>query len=151
MKCQNAVTDYLTNAILFCFSDPAIKALVPLRNVINEICRHQQFQQPPMVRSFEELYKSIESERFEKLHFTLNCVQFYQEKFETECGGLAIVFGNRKVIEQTSGSKVMYVDASFKIESNESFSYQLVTVLVWVEDSVRSSFVNNNNHNIYFQ
>lgn len=107
-----------------------------MRNVINEICKHQQFQQPPVVRSFEDLHKHIESERFEKLHFTLNSIQFYQEKFETDCGGLAIVFGNRKVIEQTSGSKVMYVDASFKIDTSENFNYQLVTVLVWVEDSV---------------
>lgn len=119
----------------FVYSDPAIKSLVPLRNVINEICKNQQFQQPPIVRSFEELYKNIESERFEKLHFTLNSAQFYQEKFQSDCGGLAIVFGNRNTIEQTSGSKIMYVDASFKIETNETFTYQLVTVLVWVEDS----------------
>lgn len=125
---------------LFVYSDPAIKSLVPLRNVINEICKHQQFQQPPIVRTFDELYKNIESERFEKLHFTLNSTQFYQEKFQTDCGSLAIVFGNRKVIEQTSGSKIMYVDTSFKIESNETFTYQLVTVLVWVQDSVSVLF-----------
>lgn len=124
----------------YSLSDPALKSLVPLRNVINEICKHQHFRQPPAISSFDDLYKNIESQSFEKLHFTLDSSQFYQEKFETDCGGRAIVFGNRKVIEQTSGSKLMYVDASFKIESSEKFDFQLVTVLVWVEDSVSTVF-----------
>lgn len=107
---------------------------------MSEICKHQQFQKSPTVRSFEELYKNIETERYEKLHFTLHSIQFYQEKFETDCGGLAIVFGNRKVIERVSGSKIMYVDASFKIDNNENYNFQLVTVLVWVDDSVSIIF-----------
>lgn len=134
---SNLQSNFNTSSLIFLHSDPAIKSLVPLRNVINEICKHQQFQQPPIVRTFDELYKNIESERFEKLHFTLDSTQFYQEKFQSDdCSSLAIVFGNRKVIEQTSGSKIMYVDTSFKIDSNETFTYQLVTVLVWVQDSV---------------
>lgn len=119
----------------FC-REPHIKNLLSLRKVISEVCKHQLYQSDPVVSSFEDFYHNIELDRFEKLHFTTNYTQFYQDKFETEEGAKAVVFANGDVINNVSDSKLMYVDASFKIETIENFNYQLVTVLVWVEDSV---------------
>ncbi|XP_025837118.1 uncharacterized protein LOC108735060 isoform X2 [Agrilus planipennis] len=118
-----------------CLQDPQIRSLVPLRNVINEVCRHQLAQKTPPINSFEDFYKHIEKDYFEKLHFTHSNQQFYQEKFHSDDGGMAIVFANSDVIQQLSDSKIMYVDASFKIDTHEDFKYQLVTVLVWIDDS----------------
>lgn len=73
---------------------------------------------------------------FERLHFTHNGHQFYQERFATDDGGLALVFCNTAILDQVSESIIMYVDASFKIETEEDFKYQLITVLVWLDDSV---------------
>lgn len=129
--------------VFFFFREPHIKNLLSLRNVISEVCKHQLYQNDPVVTSFEDFYHNIETDRFEKLHFTTNYTQFYQNKFETEDGAMAIVFANGDVINNVSDSKLMYVDASFKIETNENFSYQLVTVLVWVEDSVSNFFCFN--------
>lgn len=71
------------------------------------------------------------------MHFTHNNQQFYQEKFSCEeDGSLAVVFSNLQVIQEISDSKIMYVDASFKIDTCEEFKYQLITVLVWIDDSV---------------
>lgn len=110
--------------------------MVPLRNVINEICRHQYSSKMPTVHSFQQFYNVVETEAYERLHFTHSGHQFYQEKFSSEDGGLAVVFCNREILNQVSDSKIMYVDASFKIESEEDFAFQLVTALVWLEDSV---------------
>lgn len=119
-----------------CIQDPEIKQVVPLRNVINEICRHQLMHKTKPVNSFEDFFSWIESETFEKLHFTHHNQQFYQEKYHVaEDSSMAVLFGNTEIIQMTSESKVMYVDASFKIDTNEDFKYQLVTVLVWVDDS----------------
>lgn len=107
-----------------------------MRNVINEICKHQVSNKLPRITSFEEFYEKIEDECFEKLHFTNSNKQFYQERFRTEDGCMAVVFCNTDILESVSHSTLMYVDASFKIDTYEHFKYQLVTVLVWVEDSV---------------
>lgn len=109
---------------------------MPLRNVINEICRHQVSNKFPRITSFEEFYDKIESECYEKLHFTNTNKQFYQERFYTEDGCMAVVFCNTDIIETISHCTLMYVDASFKIDTFEDFKYQLLTVLVWMDDSV---------------
>ncbi|KAJ8922979.1 hypothetical protein NQ315_001527, partial [Exocentrus adspersus] len=118
-----------------CKHDPEISELVPLRNVINEICRHQLTCKPPPMSSFEQFYNSIEDDTFQKLHFTHNGVQFYQERFTAADGARAVVFANVDIIEQVSHSNLMYIDASFKIDTGENFKYQLMTVLVWIDDS----------------
>lgn len=90
----------------------------------------------PQISSFEEFYDKIEEAIFQKLHYTSTNKQFYQEKFSAEDGSLAVIFCNPDIIEEVSSSKLMYVDASFKIDTTEDFKYQLVTVLVWIDDSV---------------
>lgn len=110
-----------------------MKSLVPLRVVMNDVCKQQLYHH---VSTFEEFFESIETTRFERLHYTHNSHQFYQEKFATEDGAMAVLFANAHVLQQVSGSDLMYVDASFKIDSSESFRYQLVTLLVWMENSV---------------
>lgn len=116
--------------------DPELKTLIPLRNVINEICKYQSTQKVPHIKSFEQFYDMIENDCFEKLHFTHSGKQFYQEKFSADDGSLAILFSNVDDMDHISESTIMYVDASFKIETKENFKYQLVTVLVWIEESV---------------
>uniref|UniRef100_A0A1Y1JWE8 Uncharacterized protein n=1 Tax=Photinus pyralis TaxID=7054 RepID=A0A1Y1JWE8_PHOPY len=119
-----------------CIQDPEIRQVVPLRNVINEICRHQLMLKMKPVASFEEFYKTIEMEMFDKLHFTHSGQQFYQDKITVrEDSSMAILFANVETIRMVSKSTVMYVDASFKIDTTEDFKYQLLTVLVWVEES----------------
>lgn len=110
---------------------------MPIRNLINEICRHQVLTHHPTISSFADLFNFIDSDHFEKLHFTHTGQQFYHEKFHClDDDSMALVFANRDVIEEVSDCKLMYVDASFKIDTSEDFDYQLVTILVWVEDSV---------------
>lgn len=109
---------------------------MPLRNVIHEICRHQLSHKPPVISTFDQFYDKIEDDIYKKLHFTHGSKQFYQEKFEAEDDSKAIVFANCETIEEVSYSKLMYVDASFRIDSTDQFKYQLVTILVWVEESV---------------
>lgn len=128
------------NLCLCSYRDPVIRSLIPLRNVINEICKNQMFQSVPTISSFEEFFRNIETDAYQKLHFTHSYVQFYQDRFETDDGCMAVVFANWEVIRSVSTSKLMYVDASFKIDSTESYVYQLVTVLVWVDDSVSKYF-----------
>lgn len=123
-----------------CEKDPEIKTLVPLKTIINEICRQQPNMKTPQIKSFDEFYETIEEKRFEKLHFTYSNQQFYQEKFASSDGSRAVVFANKESITKYSYSKVMYVDSSFKIETIEDFGYYLVTVLVWVEESVSIFF-----------
>ncbi|KAI4455840.1 hypothetical protein MML48_8g00009394 [Holotrichia oblita] len=118
-----------------CNQEPEIRQLVPLRNVINEICKHQVSCKLPRITSFEKFYEKIEDECYEKLHFTNTSKQFYQERFCTDDGCMAIVFCNMEVIENITMCTLMYVDASFKIDTFEDFKYQLVTVLVWIDDS----------------
>lgn len=113
-----------------------MKTLVPLKNVINEICRNQLSYKIPPIHSFEQFYESIEDDNFQKLQFTHNGKQFYRDKFTTEDNSKAIIFAHKNTIDRVSDSQLMYVDASFRIDTNEKFKYQLVTVLVWVEDSV---------------
>ncbi|KRT84220.1 zinc-finger associated domain containing protein, partial [Oryctes borbonicus] len=118
-----------------CNQEPEIRELVPLRNVINEICKHQVSNKLPRITSFEKFYEKIEDECYEKLHFTNTNKQFYQERFCTDDGCMAIVFCNTDVVENIGQCTLMYVDASFKIDTFEDFKYQLVTVLVWIDDS----------------
>lgn len=119
-----------------CLEDPKLKNLVPIRNVINEICRYQfSTGKQPQITSFQQFYDRIETDDFEKLHFTHSGQQFYQDKFTTDDGSFALVFCNAAILEQISDSEIMYVDASFKIDTEEDFKYQLVTVLVWLDDS----------------
>lgn len=118
------------------YREPEIRQLVPLRNVINEICKHQVSCKLPRITSFEKFYEKIEDECYEKLHFTNTSKQFYQERFCTDDGCMAIVFCNMEVVENITMCTLMYVDASFKIDTFEDFKYQLVTVLVWIDDSV---------------
>ncbi|XP_072382751.1 uncharacterized protein [Diabrotica undecimpunctata] len=136
-----------------CARDPHIQKLIPLRNVVNEICRHQV---PPHktspIQSFDELYNQIEDDSYYKLQFTNNGIQFYQEKFTSEDNAKAIVFANLDTIQMLSESDLMYIDASFRIETDEPFSYQLVTVLVWVEHSyypIMYAIVNYKTQEIY--
>ncbi|GJQ81706.1 hypothetical protein Trydic_g9148 [Trypoxylus dichotomus] len=118
-----------------CNQEPEIRQLVPLRNVINEICKHQVSNKLPRITSFDKFYEKIEDECFEKLHFTNTNKQFYQERFCTDDGCMAVVFCNTDVVENIGHCTLMYVDASFKIDTLEDFRYQLVTVLVWIDDS----------------
>ncbi|RZC37429.1 uncharacterized protein BDFB_000543 [Asbolus verrucosus] len=120
----------------FCEKDPEIKKLVPLKTVINQICCQQMSIKSPGIHTFEQLYEFIENDDFQKLHFTYTNKQFYQERFMGSDGSKAVVFANCETIEQVSDSKIMYVDASFKIDTKENFSYHLVSILVWVSDSV---------------
>lgn len=135
-----------------CEKDPEIKELIPLRNVINEICSHQVSYKTKTIKSFDDLYNYIEDDAFYKLQFTNFGAQFYQEKFTAEDNAKAIVFANANTIELMSESDLMYIDASFRIETEESFSYQLVTVLVWADDSyfpIMFALVNYKTQEIY--
>lgn len=135
-----------------CQKDPEIKQLIPLRNVINEICRHQFNHKLIPITSFDILCNHIEDDAYQKFQFTLEGAQFYQEKFTAEDNAKAIVFANLDTIEEMSDSELMYIDASFKIESGESFAYQLVTVLVWIEESyypIMFALVNYKTQEIY--
>ncbi|XP_018566110.1 uncharacterized protein LOC108907076 isoform X2 [Anoplophora glabripennis] len=135
-----------------CKHDPEIKELVPLRNVINEICRHQLTYKIPPINSFDQFYNHVEDDAFQKLHFTHNGVQFYQERFTAEDDCKAVVFANADIVEQVSYGNLMYIDASFKIDTTEEFKYQLVTVLVWIEDSyypILYALVNRKTQEIY--
>lgn len=95
----------------------------------------------PHITSFQHFYEIIENDVFERLHFTHSGQQFYQERFSVDDESLALVFCNTAILDQLSDSKIMYVDASFKIETEEDFKYQLITVLVWLDDSV-SIYIN---------
>ncbi|KAJ8948023.1 hypothetical protein NQ318_003356 [Aromia moschata] len=90
-----------------------------------------------LINSFEQFYDHIEEDAFQKLHFTHNGRQFYQEKFIGDDDSRAIVFANGDIIAQVWHSNLMYVDASFKIDTNEEFKYQLVTRSV-LPNSLRS-------------
>ncbi|KAJ8975669.1 hypothetical protein NQ317_003168 [Molorchus minor] len=97
-----------------CTFDPDIKELVPLRNVINEICRHQLTYKIPQLNTFEQFYDYIEEDVLQKLHFTHTGKQFYHEKFVADDGSMAVMFDNSEVIEEVASSKLMYVDASLQ-------------------------------------
>lgn len=114
---------------------------MPLRNVINEICRHQLTYKIPPINSFDQFYNHIEDDAFQKLHFTHNGTQFYQDRFTAEDDSKAVIFANADIIEQVSYSNLMYIDASFKIDTSEDFKYQLMTVLVWIDDSVSKKVI----------
>ncbi|KAL3274269.1 hypothetical protein HHI36_015678 [Cryptolaemus montrouzieri] len=119
-----------------CEKDPEIKYLVPLRHLINEICKHQLTQKMPSIKSFDDFYNLIEDDSLQKFQFTYSGNQFYQERFTVKDEGTkAVIFANVETIKKVSQSKLMYVDASFRIDTGENFSYQLVTVLVWMDDS----------------
>nr|XP_022906669.1 uncharacterized protein LOC111418369 [Onthophagus taurus] len=129
--------------------DPDIKKLIPLRNVINEICKHQNPEKIPKISSFEQLFERIEDGAFERLHFTNDNKQFYQEKFSTENGAYAIIFSN---INKDVKSDLMYVDGSFQINNTESFEYHLITVLIWLDESyypILFALVNKKNQEIF--
>lgn len=119
-----------------------IRDLLPLRTVINEMCRYQLSYKCPELKTFDDFFDHIENDTFQRLHYTTNSKQFYQERFVDEAtDSKAIIFANCEVIRQLSDSKLMYVDSSFKIDSNDTFDYQLVTVLVWMDDSVRGTLL----------
>lgn len=109
--------------------------MIPLKNVITDISRYQYNCSIPPIPSFQQLFTKIEDDDFRKLQFTHDGKQFYQEKFTINLNSQAIVFGNKHIINQVSDSQIMYVDASFRIDTNEQFKYHLITVLVWVGDS----------------
>lgn len=113
--------------------------MIPLKNVISEICKHQFGYKLPDIQSFQQFCNLIEEDNFQKLQFTQNGKQFYQEKFIYDQHIQAVVFGNKQIIDQVSDSQLMYVDASFRIETNEDFKYHLITVLVWIDNSVSMS------------
>lgn len=127
---------YINFVIFFVFRDPEIQTLIPLKNVISEICKHQVNYKLPEIQTFQHFYNLIEEDIFQKLQFTQNGRQFYQEKFIYDQYIQALVFGNKHIIDQVSDSELMYVDASFRIDTNEDFKYHLITVLVWVDNSV---------------
>jgi hypothetical protein len=136
----------------FCEKDPEMKKLVPLKTVINQICCQQMNLKSPPIYSFEQFYELIENDEFQKLHFTHSNKQFYQEKFSSGDGSKAVIFANCDTIEQVSNSKIMYVDASFKIDTFEHFKYHLVTILVWVTDSyypILFALINKKSQEIY--
>ncbi|KAF7281884.1 hypothetical protein GWI33_004085 [Rhynchophorus ferrugineus] len=133
-----------------CSLDPYIKSLVPLNKVINELCKHNTADMPS-VHSFDEFYNTIENDVYYRIHFIDNQKQFYQDKFETTDGAKAVVFSNSDIIRQYSDSKLMFVDASFNIDT-EDFYYQLVTVLVWVHESyypILFALVNQKSQDLY--
>lgn len=109
---------------------------MPLKNIINEICRSPAATKTPTISHFSQLYDLIETDAFSKVHFTHSNRQFYQEKLSAPDGTKAIMFANLDTISQLSHSSIMYVDASYKIDTKERFKYQLVTVLVWNDESV---------------
>ncbi|XP_971707.2 uncharacterized protein LOC660378 [Tribolium castaneum] len=119
----------------FCEKDPEMQELVPLKTVINQICCQQMNLKSPPIYSFEQFFEQIENDEFQKLHFTHGHKQFYQERLTASDGGKAVIFANCETIEEISGSKIMYVDASYKIDTNEKFKYHLITVLVWISDN----------------
>lgn len=118
----------------FCHSNPAIETLVPLKTVINEMCMQDIIL--PRICSFQQFYNVIDKDEYKNIQFTYSDVQFYQEKFKASDGAMGVVFANRETIDGASDSKLMYVDASFKLGNKESFDYHLMTVLVWVSQSV---------------
>ncbi|XP_044272549.1 uncharacterized protein LOC123016304 [Tribolium madens] len=119
----------------FCEKDPQMRQLVPLKTVINQICCQQMNLKSPPIYSFEQFFDQIENDEFQKLHFTHGHKQFYQERLTASDGGKAVIFANCETIEEISESKIMYVDASYKIDTSENFKYHLITVLVWISDN----------------
>ncbi|VEN47876.1 unnamed protein product [Callosobruchus maculatus] len=113
-----------------CAKDPFIRALVPLKSVLQEVCHNHAKCEP--IYSFEKLAVDIEQDYMYKLQFTLTGKQFYQNQFTAD-DSRAIVFANLDIVEELSSSKLMYVDASFKIDCSDNF--QLVTILIWLNDS----------------
>lgn len=104
------------------------------------MCRYQLSYKCPELESFDDFFDHIEEDTYQRLHYTCNNKQFYQERFSDEnTNSKAIIFANCDVIRDVSYSNLMYVDASFKIESDDKFYYQLLTVLVWVDESVSNS------------
>ncbi|KAF5270622.1 hypothetical protein FQA39_LY01360 [Lamprigera yunnana] len=100
-----------------CIQDPEIREVVPLRNVINEICRHQLMHKLKPVNSFEDFFSSIESDSYEKLHFThcyIKCMEnqlwiwgFYRYDGDTDdilinATHFSIVSPNDEVTEDVS-------------------------------------------------
>ncbi|XP_066158983.1 uncharacterized protein [Euwallacea fornicatus] len=116
----------------FCRLDHSIASILPLKVVIREICNWGPAQLPTTVNSFDDFYNRIENDEFCKIQFTDKDIQFYLDRFETEDGGKAVVFGNEEILQKYCHSELMFVDASFYIES-ELFPYQLVTVMVWAD------------------
>ncbi|KAJ3653494.1 hypothetical protein Zmor_012743 [Zophobas morio] len=136
----------------FCEKDPEIKKLVPLKTVINQICSQQMNLKLPPIESFQHFFDIIENDELQKLHFTHTNAQFYQEKFASSDGSQAVVFANCETIEKISDSRIMYVDASFKIDTPEAFKYHLVSVLVWLTDSyypIMFALINEKSQEIY--
>lgn len=115
---------------------------MPLKRVINEICQYQSIQKLPTIYNFDQFYDLIETDLFSKIHFTNSGQQFYQEKLTASDGNKAVIFANIESIEQLSDSTIMYVDSSYKIETKEGFNYQLITTLLWVEESVSMNVQN---------
>ncbi|CAH1154714.1 unnamed protein product [Phaedon cochleariae] len=135
-----------------CQYDPKIRDLVPLREIINIICRNPLLQSVPTVRSFEHLFNEIDKEAFEKFQFTFSGKQFFQEKITASDNTKAIIFANSHFVGEIMDSELMYVDASFNIDTNETFSYQLVTVLILVEDNyypILYALINRKSQEIY--
>nr|CAI5859465.1 unnamed protein product [Callosobruchus analis] len=113
-----------------CSKDPFLKALVPLKRVLQEVCRNHAKCEP--IYSFEQLAEDIERDYMYKLQFTRTGKQFYQTQFMAD-DARAILFANLDIVKELSSSKLMYVDASFKIDCSDKF--QLVTVLIWLNNS----------------
>ncbi|CAH1967240.1 unnamed protein product [Acanthoscelides obtectus] len=114
-----------------CEIDPAIRDIISLRSVIFEVCRNYTTYEPP---TFEQLYKDIQTDIMYKLQFTLNGKQFYQNWFSSG-DSKAMLFANPDIVEELSSSQLLYVDASFKIDTSNQVKFQLVTVLMWISDS----------------
>lgn len=114
--------------------DPSIRDTIPLRKIMCDLCTPHPETELPRLKSFDDFFSTIENSIYKKVHFTLNENQFYQEKFESGDGAKGVVFANSEVVNRYSDSKIMFVDASFYIET-DAFFYQVLTVLVWVYDS----------------
>nr|CAH7764105.1 unnamed protein product [Callosobruchus chinensis] len=114
-----------------CRKDPSIETLVPWKSLLQEVCDNQSKYKP--IYSFEELASNIEQRYMYKLQFTLTGKQFYQNQFIAD-DSRAILFANLEIVEELSTGKLMYVDSTFKIDYSNKF--QLVTVLIWLTDSV---------------
>ncbi|XP_060522909.1 uncharacterized protein LOC132699933 [Cylas formicarius] len=135
-----------------CRLDTSIRDLVPLKTVINQLCRYGSTNNFPKIKSFKQLYEQIEDACFSKIHYTFCGPQFYQERFMDEKNdAMAIVFANTEIIQKYSYSKLLYVDASFQVLP-DLFPYKMVTVLVWVHDNcypILFAFINKETQDIY--
>lgn len=60
------------------FRDGSLINILPLSAVVQEICKQGPAPPSPSVNSFEDFYKRVDQDEFNKIHFTDNRAQFYR-------------------------------------------------------------------------